>query len=71
MVIPFLADVAQQLKDRFPTDTREVAPIFCIVPGIIVKQPIEVVAGNVDGLKVWKDDLPTPASLDNELQRWR
>lgn len=71
VVIPFLADVAEQLKNRFPTDTRAVATIFCIVPSIIVKQPIEAVTQNVDGLKVWKDDLPTPASLGNELQRWR
>lgn len=68
LAIPFLDHLSQEMETRFTVENRAGSALFNLMPSASCK--VTDIPALTEQLFMWKDDLPFPTSLNNELKDW-
>ena len=67
MAIPFIDNVITELKIRFTPLSATSSTLLGLVPSVLCNQEVDI----AEALQMYKDDLPLPELIDQELRRWK
>ena len=67
MAIPFIDHVISELETRFNPLSATSSMLLGLVPSVHSSQEVDI----AEAVEVYKDDLPTPELIDEELKGWR
>ena len=72
VAIPFIDDVNQQLRERFPEETTStIAALMRMIPAVLITIDKGKDEETLKSLAIYEEDLPRYQSLSTELQIYR
>ena len=67
MAIPFIDYVITELETRFTPLSATSSTLLGLVPSVLCNQEVDI----AEAVEMYKDDLPSPELIDQELRRWK
>ena len=69
MAIPFLDHIISEFGARFEGLSVRASKLFGLIPSILCSEEVPVDIS--EAVEMYKDDLPSPELMDQELKRWK